>query len=326
MFSDTIPLSITLYCSSVFVHGNNLANEISKINIYTKLYTVVKNEEFNISVENTPVVYLYNINNNEFKFVKFVKINNFLHMSPYYEMIEIYNILYNPSSYAQWEKYIELENMFKKRILLDKMNYKEHKKHVDGSILNIIAKRKDCVIIGKCAIDLLKDIKVSSIIQIISTKHIIKELSKILDCHIIEYNNILKTDDRLTKYILYKNKNDKKEPVMIAYNNLDYEMIPYTIYNNQCIAYLDVIAYHLFVDIYNARVYKNDNIIKNITQESLLYYSMLDTVNPSRYYRDKYLGKNYPKDVYKKKISVDSKFFPYIPEQHRYLKGNYRIV
>lgn len=326
MFSNTKPNNLILYGHNILFHANNLANEISKINIYTKLYTIIKNEEFSITLEGTLILYFYNIKGEEFKYVNFVKLNNITFTSPYFEAIEIYNVLYNPSKFHLWESYIELEKDYKKYILKNTIDYKEKKKTVDEKITELLNKRNDYILIGKCAIDVLNDKKICSVIQIISNFKTVNELSKILKCHIMEYNNILKTESRLTKYILYKNKDGKKESVMIIYNNLDYEMIPFTIYKNFHIAYLDVIACHLFIDIFNSRVYKDKKIINTITQESLWIYKLLDTVKPERYYRDKYLGVNYSRESYKKSLGKESNYFPYIPEQYRYLKGNYRVI
>ena len=61
MFSNTKPNNLILYGHNVLFHANNLANEISKINIYTKLYTIIKNEEFSITLEGTLILYFYNL-------------------------------------------------------------------------------------------------------------------------------------------------------------------------------------------------------------------------------------------------------------------------
>ena len=82
----------------------------------------------------------------------------------------------------------------------------------------------------------------------------------------------------------------------------------------------------VFIDIFNSRVYKDKKIINTITQESLWIYKLLDTVKPERYYRDKYLGVNCSRESYKKSLGKESNYFPYIPEQYRYLKGNYRVI
>lgn len=346
-----------IYGDHIFRHANNLCNELAKINIYTLMYTNVKNEDFSITVDGSRLIQLFNIQNKFKPTIIPVKINNMNIYPPEFELIEIYHKLYLPNYAEEWEKIksweIEIrKQMYERKKILG--GYQKHQKHqkqkstrIDNSvILNWLKGRRDYVLIGINAVNiLLGDDRHYQKIQIITSSSIEKitsEFSNLIfqffgyKTHHKTHSAHLSTEPRLQKTVVSVTIPDPRHGkktihLLDIFNSATYELVPYTTYEDLDIGYKNVLRMFFLIDFWFLRTlhalnFINDSSLKKSANIVFDYLEKIDEIKDDKYSREVYLGVYINLMRYKQKQGTQNVFWPYYPEQHRYIKGDYRKV
>lgn len=121
--------SYVIYGSDIFIHANNLANEISKITIHVFLFTNIKNQDFTVMVNGINTIQFYNISKKLNSLFLPVKKNKFLIYPPEFELLEIYYKLYSPLYFKDWEELEIIKNSIEKQFI-------DRKKIIGGLTIN----------------------------------------------------------------------------------------------------------------------------------------------------------------------------------------------
>jgi hypothetical protein len=135
----------------------------------------------------------------------------------------------------------------------------------------------------------------------------------------------------LQKTVVSVTINNKTIHLMDIFNSAQYELIPYTTYDNINIGFPNVIRMFMLIDMWFLRILYsmsliNDNTLKYSINNIFKNLEKVEDIDDTKFSRELYLGIYVDLMRYKKKISVDNVFYPYNPEQHRYQKGNYRVI
>lgn len=346
----TVFSTYIIYGDFIFKHANNLSNEIAKINIFTLLYTNIKNEDFSITVDGNRLIQLFNIHKKLIPTIIPVQIGNMNLYPPEFELIEIYHKLYLPNYAENWDKLKDWESHIKTQ-LSDRrqiigggeQKWKKSKNIIDNTIiLNWIKGRIDCILIGINAVNiLLDDDRFCQKVQIITCCSIEKILNEFNNL-IFQYFSLrshhktrsvnISTEPRLRKTVVSVTlKNQKTIHLLDIFNAAEYELVPYTTYANLDIGYKNVLRMYFLIDLWFLRTLKVLNFIddNNLKKSIGIIFNYLEKINKipdDRYSREVYLGTYSDLVRYKQKVGTQNVFFPYSPEQHRYLKGTYRSV
>ena len=350
-----------IYGDNIFKHANDLANAISKITIYVYLYTNVKNEDFSISVNGTRLIQLFNIPKRLYGAVVPIKINNILIYPPEFELIGLYNKLYNPAYYDEWEKLNEIElevrkYMYtRKKILGGYHSNKKQKKqkkpkesYINTTIIfDWLRNRHDYILVGIHAIFIIKGLHTTcQKVQIITDSPIEKITSDIQ--HTIlkhtgfnithtTHNANISTDPRLKKTVISVTiptgvqRGTRTIHLIDIFNSGQYELIPYTVYKDLNIGHTNVLRMFMLIDMWFIRILFTLNVVKGHILKRAIdsifeNFKKIDSIEPSKYSEEIYLGTHVDLIRYKQKQGTYNIFYPYIPEQHRYQKNEFRKV
>lgn len=333
-----------IYGESIFKHANNLANALSKVNIYVLMYTNEKNQDFVISINGNALVQLYSIRSKLINMIQPVVINNILVYPPEFELIDIYHKLYSPSHAESWEKLKKLELPVKKMLYSRKkiIGGKPNKKRFifDNKLfLRWLKGRQDCVLIGVIAIDILtKNTIHNQKLQIITYSPIdtiVSELENIVfqfagtKTFHKTHNANISIEPRISKTVISVKINGKNIHLVEIFNNAQFELIPYTVFGGYKIGYPEVLNMFLLLDIYLLRILNSMGFLPSHILEkniciALLNMKKIDAIDINIYATEEYLGKYIDYTIYIKKKSLNNDFYPYNPEKCRFLKGNYR--
>jgi hypothetical protein len=355
----------TIYGDNIFRHANNLANIIAAINIYVLMYTNVKNEDFTISVDGGALVQLYNVRRNLLPTINPVKIGG-INMYPYeLELIGIYNKLYSPEFADDWDKLDDWERkMFKhicerRQILGGKRRRRSGSARrsaasrdesgrstnaFDGAVVfNWLKGRDDYILVGVNAVNILTDSppdhpKIQAITANCSfvneVSNLIKQATGITPRTKTNKTNI-PTEPRSSKTtisIAVPNGRGKQRTVHImdVFNAATYELVPFSTYNDLQVGHKNVLKMYFLVDLWFYRILFSLNFIKEtvLKKNVAACFHNLEKIEgvPQDILGREYLGIHSDIVRYKKKIGTQNVFYPYNPEQHRYIKGKYREI
>jgi len=125
--------------------------------------------------------------------------------------------------------------------------------------------------------------------------------------------------------------NNKSICLLDVFNSAQYELVPYTVYKDMNIGYPNVLNMFMLIDMWFLRFLSTINIINVATLNQYISTTFnnladIDKIKLSRYSKEQYLGTYVNLLRYKHKKSLNNDYFPYNPEQHRYQKGQYRII
>lgn len=339
----------TLYGDDIFNHANDLSNKLAEVSIYTIMYTNIKNNDFSITVKGSPVVRLFNIPRRLVTVINPIKINDMLIYPPEFELMEIYHKLYSPVYQEDWDNLQEIsvkimrQLINRKKILGGRSKKKRKKRPFNNQILlKWLKRRKDYVLVGVNAINILKESnKYHQKLQII-TDTPIEQFIQDLDDLIFQQLGF-KTSHKTHEMRIPLEPRLRKTVVSITvpgrgtihiidiFNSARYELIPYTVYSNLQIGYPNVLRMFMMLELWFIRILF---VLKHINDTTLrdnvhgIFDNLLDIDNivVSKYCREMYLGTIVDLTRYLKRQSLQSTFFPYIPEQYRYQKGGYRKI
>lgn len=306
----------TIYGINIFHHANNLANIISEINIHVQLYTVQKNEEFNLSILGNNIIQFHNVRN-----IEPIIIDGYNVYPPHLDLITLYHKLYNPKYVCDWEDLAKTANALKH--MIPKIPIPQYKNIDNKIILNWLKSRNDYILIGINAINILNNDSHRKVQIITSTpiENIVSSFSKLIfqsrGLHIIHKTKPAPpvSDPRLTVTTISicvkaggKTYNDY---ILDIFNAAQYELVPYVVYNDLMIGTSNVLQSFLLIEAY---MYSDKRLISYIHKTPITANTEL------------YLGVYDDVQRYNKKKSIASSYYPYKPEQHRFQHGNYRKI
>lgn len=338
-----------IYGPNIFKHANNLANSIAKLTIHVLMFTNKQNEDFSITVNGSPLIQLYNLYSKLREAIAPVKINDMFMYPPEFELIDIYHKLYLPNYANDWDKYtqlrLKLEDQLQKRrdVIGGKPKHRTQRPFNANILLNWLLKNKhEYVLIGDNAINTLLDKpKNLNKVQIISP--VVDKFMSEVGNFIKQYTGFLPTfkthnantpiEPRIRKTVVSITLKVKGKSrivhILDIFNNAEYELIPYTKYKGLNIAYPNVLKMFQLLDLWYLRILKalgKIDDIKSITSSILHNLETIGSLSDTLYRKEFYIGINYDTKMYKKIQGTGNKFYPYNPEQYRYLNGNYRHI
>ena len=349
-----------LYCMNPFKHALNIANMIHQ-NTSEKLImmkTEKEHEEITIWINIRNVITVYSIerfkNLTTSQLINPIIYNKIFYMPPEIEIIEIYNDLYNPAKYGDWEKLLENEepniyNLVLERKALNIIGASEapckklRREIIESFKIDIIQqylyKKNNIVLIGFWAFELLKKGRAKVCaeqekIEIISSKMPDEILDEIklkfkpdFEITIKEQELHIPKDFRTKRYTFYANiitKNGRVEkPFLDLFNSTNFELIPYFIIDNIYVGNKFVLLRFLFIDLWIVGLaakmgYFSDKALKE------KIHKILDLINKVRGAESQiknFLGTYRDYEIDKKiNLLKTKKNNQYIPE--KYLKDN----
>jgi hypothetical protein len=335
-----------IYGTNIFNHANNLANKISKVNIYVKLYTNLKNEDFSILVNGGNLVSMFNIKKGLMRIINPINHKGVLMYPPEFELINIYHKLYSPIYHKEWEKIEKIERGLVKTLYHREPiiggHINENRNMYNSLVIEWLKKRGDYILIGFNAVNILtKKEPNHGKIQIIasSVDNIITGLGKMILKHTgyhmshKVFNARINTEPRLQKTLVDITIHETKPRtirILEIYNSAEYELVPYVVYDNINVGYPDVLRMLLLVDMFFIRVLssintKNKKMAQTEIHNIFNYIKLSHSIDLSPLV-ESYIGINSSLIKYKKKQGLKNEFFPYIPEQYRYHNGSYRLL
>lgn len=326
---------IIIYGPDILRHANDIANILSGITIYIKLFTTVKSMDFNLSVYGMPFIQLYGVHTKIYPNIFPIVMDGLNVYPPELELINVYNKLYLPEYSDKWDCLLEAEyKLF--NIIKDRGGIIGGKPKQSYNLLEIIKKRDDYVLIGNVVLDVFRNGYGSGKVHIITNsdlKLISNELCNTIykqtgKKHIFKIENVgFPGIPRLSRSNI---KSDGKI-VCVIYNPASYELIPYTVYKNTKIAHVSVICMYMLLDAWHLReVYSAGTLDKktmdNIMSNLFKTYTAIRDIPIEMYTQELYFGQYSNIINYRIKQKKDNEFPPYIPEKYKLNSGNYRII
>lgn len=327
-----------LYGANIFIHANKLSNLLSEKTIYVKLFTNVKNEDFTIIVNNYRLIQLYNIKKAIKTIITPLTIKEFLIYPPELELIEIYHILYNPARASEWEKTREIEIKIYEKFIKRKhfIGGKTSNKIYPKQILNWLTNKKNCILIGINAINLINSTEnYKNQFHVIGNKVFIQEFSAFIfqftgrETNVKKYSGILQNDKVLVKHSIYIKIPQGNLKIMNVWNSIDYELVPYKTIRNIKVGSVNVILKFLFINLWNTKIldFYNKNKSKNSSNELFNYINLIrDERANEKMDKLSYMGIYVDPIKEKQKKSVSNVYYPYYPIKYKLKNNKYRDI
>jgi hypothetical protein len=360
--------SYKIYTSNPLRHANELTNEIYKqllnddIRQYTKLRTVLENEEFIIDYDMRPVVYIYKLQKHKsvepIDIIKPVAIDNIYYMPSEIELIDIYHQLYKMNDIELNTKHEELlyKQVAKRRekgILGS--NCKDQRKQlleavkIDICTKWIMSNEKKSILIGAWAHDWIKltrsgicaNVEKIQIISEMNSEEVLISLNKYMKSIGVKFNVTMREqelhipkDFRTNRYTYYVNVDSEKgvteKPFLDLFNCADFEIIPYYNIDRMYIGYKYVILRFLFIDLWIIRVIKTLGLLtQEILNKKLIYiWDLIEFFRQLDVFDDfKFIGV-YVDAIIDKKINTlsEKSHYPYFPEVYYKSHNKFRII
>lgn len=354
-----------IYTIDAYYHAVNLSNELHK-NLEEKLInlnTVKQHEELCIFIDRRPLINIFTLkeypNISVFKIINPVKIDELYYFPPEIEIIDLYNDLYNPAKFSDWEKIksndepklYEMILARKKEGIYGAGDCKILRKELVeilkiDIIQKVLTKFKDAILIGAwsnniltkgvlniCAdeekIQIISDKSTNEIIDLIQSNINIKHkiISKIQDLNIPKDFRT----NRVTLYLqIQTNTGTIDKPFLDIFNSTSFELIPYYEVDNINIGDKYVILRFLFIDLWIIKIVEKLGYLdKNVTNEKI--NRILGLIQRFRNMPEKiikYKGIFHDYSIDKKIYNlIHSSFKPkYIPEKYYKEQGKYYTV
>jgi len=352
-----------IYCTEPLRHANNLTNEIHKNSDDTnkkfiRMKTIVENEEFSIEFDTRLICSFMGVKKYKsvdiYKVIEPLSINkngrNILLMPYNIEIIDVLNKLYSFTEYdtnlAYFNKLIEIYKYDK--INHDKINHDKYNKKSNTKIQPLIKainkkifdfiKDKDLILIGIHTIHFNDTSEKIQLLSEISPNTLLKSLKTLLKDEIAgneliykEQNLNIPKDFRIEKYTFYIKSKEYDKPILDCYNNLEFEVIPYTTLHNIKIAHPYVLLRFAFIDLWIIKFIYSLNIITNSVL--LMKINILNKfIDDILLQLDKEISYSFL-GIYRE-YSVDKRLFnltgnifqPYYPQLSYATYGKYRTI
>lgn len=361
-----------LYCVNPLIHANELTNSIYKQTDgkldkckFTKMKTVKEQEEFLIEFDTRIVAIIYDLQqkgrvNERSKIIKPVEINKILYMPPEIEIIDVYQILYDPSKFKDFKQYLYLEEY-----LYSKVSERKNYGIIGGDELLCRNKKKELLELFK--LELLKLVKQLDIIivgiwghnifqhrdkycadneklQIMGnytcdfiTNIVKKELKKHtnFEVSVRKHSLLIPKDFRTLRYTysihMITNLGIVEKPFMDFFNCCQFELVPYSLINGFKIGNAYVMLRFFMIDLWILNIIKHLNQLpENVVKSKI--ERILNAVEHIRNNKDllldnEYLGKFQDYNIYKKIVASDEKKFrPYYPYEYQKNNNSLRVI
>jgi hypothetical protein len=321
---------IIIYGDYIFKHANDISNLIALKTIYTSLITNIKNEDFTITVNGLPAIRLMSVHSRMLPAIHTVVKNETKQYPPELELIEIYHRLHQPQRASEWPHLLRLERMIRSTLNSSTTGgRREQKLNVNHDIVKRwVSNRKDYILIGRNAVSKATGGNITDKIQVIAGASFIADFTKYIEQFrgtpvIRKQPALLGHEPRLVKTSFQIEYNTTMY-LLDVYNAVEYELIPYFTLRGVNIAHPYVLNMYALVD------YWTFSVIAALGKKSqppiapvLALLKKIDAIEKKEH---SYMGVNIEVEIYRKKEGLANPFFPYIPENHRYVKGNYRTV
>lgn len=349
---ETTKRLYVIYGENIFRHANNLVNEIAKTHINIVLYTQKRQEHFIVKLLGFEFMQLFNMPSKLQLAILPVRISGIQMFPPEFELIDIYHKLYSPVYVSDWDSLRGIESviykqMMSRKIILGGYDKKQFKQPVDNKIiLNWLKTRHDYILIGINAVNILKDSNYyHQKIQVIIDSEIDKFVSE-LDNVIFQYTGFHTThkmhnvnifiEPRLLRMAISitipSNGKMKTIHLMDIFNAAQFELIPYTVYDDLNIGYVEVIRMFMLIDLWIFRILYamsiiNEHTLKQVVDDIFRYIQDTDNIEISKYSTEMYLGTFIDLKIFRKKQTMENRSdYPYYPERYRYQNGDYRKI
>lgn len=343
----------TLYGSYMLRHANSLANKLAAINIYTTMYTNVKNQHFTITVDGTRLLQCYDVHSKYIGALSPVSINDTLVYPPEFELMRIYRVMYSPASYSEWDTYTKhipvLEKQVRKRLAELSADVKQSMRKKGGKptpstfVYNWLKTQTEYALIGRCATDTVTGTYVSGKIQLIATNPevLVKSLTNVVSqmtgrtpnvkthrVNIPTDNNLRKTSISITTVT-----NGKKTTTHLidVFNSANYELIPYSTFNDVQVAYPDVIKRFILIELWTTRILHSLGVLNKyatgkVLKKASIQMKVATGLSVEDYTAEEFIGNMVDPELSRKRVSVKNPYPKYVPEQYRYNHGKYRTL
>ena len=340
-----------VYGHHIFHHANELANIVTKLNMYVQLNTDVRNKIFTLIVDGTRAARFYNIEDQYIAIMKAPREGKRIIISPEIELINTYHRLYSPQYEPEWDSIGEHEGRLwkmlasRRRLIIDKPAIKGGAADSGPDLVGLMMswlrseEGRRCVLIGSRALDMLRKTQRKTrhrTIQIISPNH--ADTAAALVAHFgatgvtlrkIKYDVKVPHDHRLKKITLKAHIDGRDHYVANIYNSAEYELVPYVEHDSLRVAAPLVLLRFLLIDIWLLRFLAYNGTIKIGQYRSSAAIIVQDTSVA----RDLWRAAGDALPVYigtyidiGKALRAEKTPFPYYPEVYKRDRGSYRVV
>lgn len=261
-----------VYGPSIFYHANALANVLAKITPWVRLNTDVRDKEFTITIDSSPMVRMFNIHPEFAKIIDpCISANALAIVPPEVELVDVYHRLYSPALAKTWESLRQYEDKQWRSFVATRQTIMSCDKS-GGARLNehteiVIAWAKsmpNVVIVGNHAVSCVSETKcqISGAVQLIvgDTKNAIEGLRRYitetigLETTLKMYELNLPTDHRIRKYVLSVRVGQSMYYVANIFNSPTHELVPYREIGQLRVGTLCVLLRFLFIDLWFLRM------------------------------------------------------------------------
>lgn len=342
---------------------NDLEKEVLKYDIDIRLIKVITkspNKEMVIFLEDRELVSIKNLSVQRGIYIVDVVLtkevnglfskNKLQCISPEHQLIDVYNILADPSECESWPEFIKTERILREQVGLvnqtgDKGNLStgglvNQTIQIDGGRINIdkildILKEKYIPEPGHVLIGTLDRLQIITMYSLEDEEKRIKKMFEDESVHIeysINYPHV-PTEQRIRKLTVYIVYEKLRKPIIDIFDTGTYSLISFNIIDHIRYGTLFVIAKHLLIDIWIIRYIRkrgqinqeyHDNMIKKLRMDILKLFESYDKhniiwidilpINP-----DNYLGHYEDPDLAEKRLNrklyaeAGKKYYDYYP-------------
>jgi hypothetical protein len=337
-----------LYGDNIARHAIKLADAIAKVNVYTCLYTTIKDLDLSIAVDGRPVVQLYGIRRDvRGAIVPVGGSGGLLLYPPEFELIDIYRKLYSPACAEQWPLLVEWEKSLSAMLRGRKEVLVGRRKTGGGVGLSRInevilewLKTQQYILVGMHACDIAAgrgggprrgkmQVVVETSIDQFATDfdNMIYQTMRLRTTR-KTHPSLFQVEPRLEKTVISVSHGGRTHHLLDVFNNTHYELVPYVVMGGINVGDTPVLKMFLLIEMWFLRLLGALGYIdaKGLERgaESLLGAfgeladSRLDVEEPTwaGVYRD--LVK------YKKKIGLANGFPPSWPVEYHRKHGHWR--
>lgn len=244
MPKDQYDYQYILYSENPVGDGYNISNLCAEVTEATAMRTEIYGKELTIRIQDRPIITLIYLEKNMRQIIRPLSIQNQLYVPPDFHLVQMYRNLYMPID--SWDENIKdeqklynwLKNEYsknQKKFIGSSDNRSLHqiKHELKNLLLKYLSDRKDIILIGTCAYNILNDSSKDSNVEILGTDAIANELTDWIqhktNLATTKKNSSVQliSDFRLNRYTIYITHQTNKVPVLYVYNSLEYDLVPY---------------------------------------------------------------------------------------------------
>ena len=273
---DQFDYQYLVYTEDPLKHGFEISNLCAERCNATVMRTEIYGKEFTIRIQDRPLVTLIYIGKFMREIIRPLSINDIHYVPPDFHLLQLYRNLYMPldvweeSLHDEMRLYRWLKSEYGKNQKKfigsseDKTDFRKIRVELKSQLLKYLSDRKDIILIGACAYDILTNVESDSNVEILGTEAIANEMTEWIRKR-VQLNTTSKKSDimlisdfRLNRTTIFVSNQTNKIPIMYIYNSLEYDLVPYnksthSIYSGQ-IGNPFVILRYILIDIWIIKV------------------------------------------------------------------------